>query len=348
MPSLPLPDGAVLTTVSRSGRVESWHRGSVAVWHGSDLLLAVGAPQEKVICRSATKPLQALPFLERGLDRQIGATDAEVAVMCASHDGTDAHTACVRGFLKKAGLHEGQLGCGPHAPFDAPTRQAMLVAGQKPMRVHNNCSGKHTGFLCLAKACGDPLGDYLDPMSKSQKEVAAAVAAMAGENGLPERGVDGCGAPTFVLPLQSLARSFARLANPVGLPAVRAAACERILEAVRNEPQMLAGQKRLCTALLRASPKVRFAKNGAEGVYAVALAPDPARARCPEAVGIAVKVDDGSDRGYESTVVDLLSWLGAFAGPVPAALQGFWQPKVMNTREQQVGEVRCVVGWGSL
>lgn len=348
MPSLPLSEGAVLTTVSRSGRVESWHRGSVAVWHGSDLLLSVGAPAALVICRSATKPLQALPFLERGLDRQFGTTDAEIAVMCASHDGTEAHTSCVRGLLKKAGLHEGQLGCGPHAPFDPATRHAMLLLGQKPMRVHNNCSGKHAGFLCLAKDCGDSLGNYLDTRSRCQQEIAAAVGAMAGENVLPERGVDGCGAPTFVLPLQSLARAFSRLANPAGLPPVRAAACERILEAVRKEPQMLAGQKRLCTALLRATPKIRFAKNGAEGVYAVALEKDPARVRCPEAIGIAVKVDDGADRGYESTIVDLLAWLGAFAGPVPAALQDYWQPKVMNTREQQVGEVRCVVGWGGL
>lgn len=348
MPSFPFADGALLTTVSRSGRVESWHRGSVAVWHGSDLLLSVGAPKAPVICRSATKPFQALPFLERGLDQKHGTTAAEIAVMCASHDGTDAHTACVRGFLKKAGLHEGQLGCGPHAPFDTATRQAMLLAGQKPMRVHNNCSGKHTGFLCLAKECGDALSGYLDPSSKSQKEVAAAVAAMAGETGVPERGVDGCGAPTFVLPLQSLARAFARLSNPSGLPTVRAAACERILDAVRAEPQMLAGQKRLCTALLKSARSVRFAKNGAEGVYAVALGPDPARTRCPEAVGIAVKVDDGSDRGYESTVVDLLAWLGAFDGAAPAPLASFHVQKVMNTREQQVGEVRCAVAWGSL
>ena len=348
MPSLPFAEGAVLTTVSRSGRVESCHRGSVAVWHDSDLLLSVGAPAQPVICRSATKPLQALPFLERGLEKTIGATDAEIAVMCASHDGTEAHTACVRGFLQKAGLHEGQLGCGPHAPFDTATRQAMLLAAQKPMRVHNNCSGKHTGFLCLAKACGDNLGNYLDPSSKSQKEVAAAVAAMAGVSGVPERGVDGCGAPTFVLPLQALARSFAKLANPVGESPVRAAACQRILAAVRAEPQMLAGKKRLCTALLQSSSQVAFAKNGAEGIYAVALAPNPKRARCPGAVGIAVKIDDGQDRGYESAVVDLMRHLGVFGAAVPAALQPFHQPKVMNTREQQVGDVRCIVEWGSL
>ena len=348
MPSLPFADEPVLATVTRSGRIESWHRGAVAVWHGDDLLLAAGDPEGKVICRSATKPLQALPFLERGLDRRFGLDDKEIAVMCASHDGTAAHVAAVRSFLKKGGMHEGQLGCGPHAPFDSGAREAMRQEGQKPMRVHNNCSGKHAGFLCLAKECGDAVGNYLEPGTKSQREVAAAVAAMTGVTEMPERGVDGCGAPTFVLPLQALARGFARLANPSGLGPVRSAACERIHQAVRAEPAMLAGQQRLCTALLKSVPSLRFAKNGAEGVYAVALGPDPARAHCPEAVGIAVKIGDGSDRGYFPVVVDVLRHLGAFVNGVPNALQSFHVQKIVNTRDQQVGEVRCAQSWGEL
>lgn len=168
MPSSTSGGDALLATVTRSGRVESWHRGAVAVWHGSDLLFAHGDPSAPVVCRSATKPLQALPFLERGLADRLALTDAEVAVMCASHDGTEAHVACVRSLLKKGGLHEGQLGCGPHAPFDSLARQALFRADEKPKRVHNNCSGKHSGFLCLAKECGDDLGRYLEPRSRSQ------------------------------------------------------------------------------------------------------------------------------------------------------------------------------------
>lgn len=348
MPSFPFADEPVLTAVTRSGRVESWHRGTVAVWHSNDLLLAAGDPNAEVICRSATKPLQALPFLERGLDRRFQLDDKEVAVMCASHDGAEIHTTAVRSFLKKASLHEGQLGCGPHAPFDSGAREALRQQGQKPMRVHNNCSGKHTGFLCLARECGDALGSYLDPSSKSQREVAAAVAAMASVQSLPERGTDGCGAPTFVLPLVGLARAFARLANPSDLGSVRRAACERIHEAVRREPSLVAGQQRLCTALLKSVPAVRFAKNGAEGVYAVALAPDPSRVRCPHAIGIAVKIGDGSDRGYLPVVVDLLLHLGALPHTVPAPLVPFHVQTVKNTRDQEVGFVRCVHPWGEL
>jgi L-asparaginase II len=161
----------------------------------------------------------------------------------------------------------------------------------------------------------------------------------------PARGVDGCGAPTFFLPLLALARAFARLANPVGLPAVRAAACQRILAAAGAEPVLLAGERRLCTALVRSAPGRLFAKNGAEGVYALALAPDPARRPCPGGVGIAVKVDDGNSRGYEPLVVDLLAHLGCFPGGVPAPLQEFWRQPLRNTRGELVGEARCAVEW---
>lgn len=350
MPSSSSPAEPVLATVTRSGRVESWHRGAVAVWHDDRPWLSLGAVQEPVVCRSATKPLQALPFLERGLDRELGLGDAEIAVMCASHEGTPAHVELVRRFLARGGLTEADLGCGPHPPFDAGTRQRLLAAGELPTKAHNNCSGKHTGFLLLARACGDDLATYLDPGNRSQTEVAAAVAAMAGVPLPVERGVDGCGAPTFVLPLQALARAFARLANPSGLSAVRAAACRRILEAAAREPEMLAGRKRMCAALLRALPGRLFAKNGAEGVYAVALAPDPARTACPGAVGIAIKCFDGSTRGYEPVVVDLLRHLGCFAasgGAVPEALLPFWVQPVANTRGERVGEVRCAVDWSA-
>ncbi len=348
MPSLPFADGPVLTTVTRSGRVESCHRGAVAVWHERELWLGLGPVEQPVICRSATKPLQALPFLERGLDRQLDIGDPEIAVMCASHEGTAAHVERVRSFLQRGGFDEHRLGCGPHAPFDAEARRQLLVGGAAPSRLHNNCSGKHAGFLHLAQACGDDLATYLDPGNRSQTEVAAAVAAMA-EVPLPlERGVDGCGAPTFVMPLAALARAFARLANPVGQPAVRVAACDRILVAAGREPELLAGSKRMCAALLRTAPGQLFAKNGAEGVYAVALRPDARRRACPGAVGIAVKCSDGSQRGYEPVVVDLLRHLGGFADAgtnVPGPLQPFWVQPISNTRGERVGEVRCAIDW---
>jgi L-asparaginase II len=341
-PDLPNP---VLAVVTRSERVESWHRGAIAVWHAGELAVAIGDVERPVFARSATKPFQALPFLERGLHERLQLSPAELAVMCASHDGAPVHTAAVRAFLARGGLREDQLGCGPHAPFDQASRLELLRSGQQPGRVHNNCSGKHTGFLHLAAACGDDLADYLDPACRSQQEVARAVAAMAGMEGPLEVGLDGCGAPTFVLPLRALARAFCELSNPVGQSNVRQAACRTILDAAGREPVLLAGERRLCTALLRCWPGRSFAKNGAEGVYAVSLAPDPARTRWPGALGIAVKVDDGAERGYQPVVIEVLQQLGAFGGAVPVSLAEFHRPTVYNTQKKLVGSIHSVFAW---
>jgi L-asparaginase II len=345
MPSLPSAPGPVLVAVTRSGRTESWHRGAIAVWHGGDLLFALGDAGAEVVCRSTTKPLQALPFFDRGLPERLGLGAPELAVMCASHGGAEPHVAAVRRFLAAGGLDESLLGCGPHAPLDADARRALLRQDRPPLRVHNNCSGKHAGFLHLANVCGDDLTGYLDPQCSSQQQVHAAVAAMAGVAGPLPVGVDGCGAPTFSLPLRALARAFASLADPDGLPLPRAAACRAIVAAAGREPLLFAGEHRLCTALLRALPGRILPKNGAEGVYALALPPDPARRACPAGVGIAVKVDDGGERGYQPVLLDLLLRLGALDPPLPPALAAFHVQPVVNTRGERVGEARCAVDW---
>jgi L-asparaginase II len=343
--SAPVHSNPVLAVVTRSGLVESWHRGAIAICHDGEGT-GLGDVDWPVFARSATKPLQALPFLERGLHERLAVPSPEIAVMCASHDGAAVHTAAVRSFLQRGGLHEDQLGCGPHAPFDGAARQALFAAGGRPDRVHNNCSGKHTGFLHLARDCGDDLAHYLDPGCRSQQEVAAAVAAMAGVPAPVEVGLDGCGAPTFVLPLAALARAFCRLANPAGLGPVRMAACRTILDAVGQQPLLLAGERRFCTALARTWPGRVLPKNGAEGVYAVALLPDPGRRQWPGALGIAVKVDDGAERAYQPVVVEVLRRLGAFGGiEVPAALAPFHRTEVRNTNQHLTGEVHCVVEW---
>jgi L-asparaginase II len=347
--ALPLPGptgNPVLAVATRSGAIESWHRGAVAVCHAGEPVLALGEVSRPVFARSAVKPLQALPFFERGLADRLHLSAEEIAVMCASHDGAPMHTAAVQSLLQKGGFAPEQLGCGPHAPFDPETRRLMRQSGERPTRLHNNCSGKHSGFLHLAHDCGDELSAYLDPASHGQQLVNAAVSAMAGAAEPLPTGLDGCGAPTFVLPLQALALAFCRLANPDGLPCVRADACRRIFSAVGQAPAMLAGERRFCTALLRSWPGQVLAKNGAEGVYAVALAPDPKRREFQGAIGIACKIDDGAERGYQPVIVDLLSRLGAFLdGGMSAAVAGFHQLPIMNTQQKQVGVVQSVASW---
>jgi L-asparaginase II len=348
MPPASTTPEPILATVTRSGTVESWHRGAVAICHDGELVLGLGDVDRPVFCRSAMKPFQALPFLERGLADRLQQPAGELAVQCASHDGAPAHVAAVRSFLARGGLQEHQLGCGPHPPIDPDARRQLLLDGEEAQKVHNNCSGKHTGFLHLARDCGDDLAGYLDPACRSQREINAVVAEMAMVEGPVPVGVDGCAAPCFLLPLAALARSFSRLANPAGLAPVRAAACRRILAAVGQHPELVAGPRRFCTSLLRELRGRAFCKNGAEGIYAVALAPDRERRRLPGGIGIAVKVGDGAERGYQPVVVDLLARLGAFAGPLPAGLAGFHRIPVRNSQQVQVGEVTCAVEWGTL
>jgi L-asparaginase II len=221
------------------------------------------------------------------------------------------------------------------------------LGGGKPSRVHNNCSGKHTGFLLLARECGTPLPDYLDSASVSQLEVHAAVAEMTGLTPPLHIGLDGCGAPTFCLPIGALARAFSRLANPDGLPSVRAAACRTIVDAAGKAPVHLAGERRICTAFARLWPGHCFPKNGAEGVYALALDSAAAGPRWPMGLGIAAKMDDGAERGYLPVVVELLRHLGVFPGDrVPDALAGFHRVPLQNTQRHLVGHVSCAAEWG--
>ncbi len=336
----------VVSVVTRSGRVESSHRGAVAVVHDDELVVAVGDVEQDVYARSAVKPLQALPLLDRGVHQDLGMPAEELAVLCASHDGTPRHVAAVRSFLARGGFDEAQLGCGPHAPFARDARLEMLGRGEQPQKVHNNCSGKHAGFLHLARACGDAPADYLASDSAAQREVNLAVAEMAGLEGPLPVGLDGCGAPTMLLSLRQMARAFCRFANPAAQSPVRAASCRTIFEAVGDAPALLAGERRLCTALVRQWPGRCFAKNGAEGVYVLSLAPDPARSRFPGPLGLAVKADDGAERGYQPVVVDLLRWLGAFGSDgVPSPLERFWKVPISNTQKQPVGAVESVVAW---
>ena len=338
-----LPVDVPLAEVTRGPHVESRHRGAVAVVRGAGEELQVGPADEPVWMRSAIKPFQALPLVERGIADRLALTSEELAVIQASHDGTPLHTETVAGILARAGLDPEQLGCGPHAPFDKPASLAIARAGDKPRRIHNNCSGKHSGFLLLAQDLGQPLDTYLDPEGPTQQLVRAAVADLAGLDpaGIP-CAVDGCGAPTLRIPLTALARAFFRWMNPDGLPPVRRAACERLFGAANSAPIHVAGEHRLCTALIRSAPGRVHGKNGAEGVYAVG------------AVGregpfaVAVKVADGAERGYVPVIVELLRHFGLWE-TVPDELLRFVTAPVRNTNKEIVGEARSVfevpAGW---
>ena len=326
-----------LALVTRGGEVESEHRGHVVVVRGGVIAKAFGDPHIPIYSRSAIKPLQALPLFDRGIVERLRLTDEELALISASHQGTPLHVDVVTGLLRKGGLTPEHLGCGPHAPFDRDAAQVLARAGKPPERVHNNCSGKHAGFLLLAQDCGTPLRDYLAPESTAQRLVRAAVADMTrvAEASL-HSAVDGCGAPTLRLPLSALAIAFWQLSNPQSLPARRRAACERLLTAVNKAPIHLAGHGRLCSALIESAPGRSYPKNGAEGVYAIGISGLD--------LAVAIKVADGAERGYTPVVIDVLRRFGLWP-QVPPGLADFARMPIRNTRKEVVGHVESALSW---
>ncbi len=289
--SSPLP---VLAEVVRSGFVESHHTGSaVALRADGSRALERGTPDAPVLPRSSNKPLQAVGMLRAGLD-----LDGELlAVVAASHSGEDRHLALVQQVLAGARLEPSALGNPPDLPLDERARTALLRAGGGPDTMHHNCSGKHAGMLATCVAAGWPTTGYLDPSHPLQLALRAMVEDLAGER-ISATAVDGCGAPMFALSLTGLARAFAGLAT-----AAPDTPAGRVADAMRAHPEVVGGPGRDVTRLLAGVPGL-VAKDGAEGVYAAALA---------DGGSCAVKIEDGASRGRVPVLVALLRELGCSA-----------------------------------
>ena len=262
----------IVVEVMRGARVELRHRGAAAVIDGDGAVaLAFGEIDEPVFPRSAVKALQALPLVESGAADALRLSEAEIALACASHAGASTHVETATAMLAKAGLDVASLACGAHWPLGEDASRALARAGQTPSPLHNNCSGKHAGFLCLACAAGWETGGYEQAAHPVQRAAKAAIEDVTGAAlGDDVCATDGCSAPTCAVPLRGLAFGFARLATGAGLAPSRAAAARRIIAAVTTNPAMVAGEGRFDTEVMRLlGPRV-FVKTGAEGVYCAA------------------------------------------------------------------------------
>ena len=297
----------ILVEVLRGERVESRHRGSVAL-AGPDgrLVFALGEVHRPVFPRSAIKAIQCLPLIESGAADRFEFGAPEIALACASHSGTARHVSVARGMLARAGLDGAALGCGAHEPLSAAAARGLIVADEPPMQLHNNCSGKHAGMLATAVHLGEPIDGYWKPDHPVQVRIAAALEDLTGAPaGQQQVGIDGCSAPNWAIPLANLARGFGRLVTGEGLSPARRAAVQRILEACWAEPELVAGPQRLDTDLMTRWPGIVFLKTGAEGVYCGGI---PARG-----FGFALKIDDGAKRASEVVVRVLVQRLVAEA-----------------------------------
>lgn len=321
----------VLVEVTRGDLVESRHSGSaVVVDADGGVVFALGDAERAVYPRSAVKALLALPLVETGAADRLGLTEAEIALACSSHSGEIMHTQAAASMLRKAGRDASCLECGTHWPMRDAAAQALAASGGVPSALHNNCSGKHSGFICLACDAGvDPAG-YVRPEHRTMQTVTAALAETTGAV-LNERNraVDGCSIPTYAIPLRALALGFARFGSGAGLSADRARAAARIRAAVAAHPLMVAGTGRFDARLMTALGARVFSKSGAEGVFCAAI---------PElGLGLAVKCDDGAGRAAETVTAALVARFLPETGNVIGELV---QQKLTNWNGIDVGVVR--------
>jgi L-asparaginase II len=333
-------ESPILVEVRRGAIVESRHRGAITVSDPDGIILAaLGDDGFITSTRSTIKPIQAIPFITGGAADHFSVDERELAVVCASHEGEPIHTETVAGMLARAGLDESDLRCGAQAPYNQETARSLEAAGQPFTQLHNNCSGKHTGMLLTAVFCGLSLDDYTSVEHPVQRAIISTFVRMAGVDESLPTAIDGCAAPTFGVPLRSLAAAFARLVNPTDADS-SATAIRRIVTAMINHPEMIGGTKgRFDTELLRAGHGKLICKIGAEASYSVGVLPCE---RFPGGAGIAFKMEDGSYRGLGPVVVETLSQLGVLNDEEVKQLATFHRPTVENRRGDTVGDVRAV------
>jgi len=325
-------EGGVL--VRRGGVVESSHLVHAAVvGPDGELMGWVGNPGRVTYLRSAAKPFQALPLVEDGVVASLGLTGAELAVVCASHNGAAEHLREVEHILQRIGVGAGSLACGPHTPMGVEAARGLRARGEEPDRIHNNCSGKHAGMLALARHHGWELKGYHLPDHPVQRRMALEVARWCrvpvAELGV---GVDGCGVSCFSLPLSTMAlgfAAFARSASAGEAPTV-------LVKAMTAHPALVAGTGRLCTRLMELAGDRVFAKVGAEGVYCGALRDGSA--------GVALKVEDGARRAADAALLRILQLLGVLTEGEMEELAGFAHPPILNTRGEVVGGLQAAFG----
>jgi L-asparaginase II len=338
----------LLVEVTRGDRVESRHRGSIAVVSSNgELTWSFGDADEFVFIRSSAKPFQLAPFVASGrFDAYDFPSPTEsLAIMAASHSGEDRHVRTVQAILRAGGLTREVLACGVHAPFDTETAQRLIRDGEPLTPLRHNCSGKHAAMALHAKAAGWPIETYWQPDHPVQQLALDTAALMSGvARADVVTATDGCGVVSFGVPLRGLALAFARLADPPSIPdASLRAAFERIRDAMMAHPELVGGdRRRFDTELMRAQPGQVVSKAGAEGIRAIGVLKS-GTATGP--LGLALKIEDGdlARRAGDVAATAALARLGVLDGEGVARVRERTTPNIVDPRGEIVGEVRAVL-----
>jgi L-asparaginase II len=305
----PVNQGAVaMAQLWRGGILESAHVGHAVICDDrGEVVEAWGNPRAVIFPRSSCKMIQALPLIETGAAEAAGLTDRQLALSCASHIGAALHTHMVEDWLKTLGLDEQDLRCGPQDPDDREEHERLIRSFEKPCQLHNNCSGKHTGFLTVNRHIGGH-SEYVEADHPLQQAVKTAFEEVTGETS-PGFGIDGCSAPNFATSLTGLGHAMGLFAGASEFGGARGRAMHRLTRAMADHPVLVSGEGHADTVLMRAMNGSGVVKNGADGVY-VAILPELRR-------GIAVKIVDGAARAKEAAITALLVRVGALAADHP-------------------------------
>jgi len=323
--------GAVpLVEIWRGDMIESVHSGHAVVCDAKgEIVEAQGDPRSVIYPRSSCKMIQALPLLESGAAEAAGLGDEHLALACASHTGAAIHTGRVSRWLEQQYYGDGDLRCGPQMPSDPEAHEALFCSHTAPRQVHNNCSGKHAGFLTLNRHLGGG-AEYIDPEHPVQRAVRAAFEDVTGDES-PRFATDGCSAPNFATSVHGLARAMARFAA-AGDDDARARAMLRLRGAMMRHPELVAGEGEFATILMREAEGRAAIKSGAEGVY-VAILPE-------RGLGVALKIADGASRASECAMTAILVRLGILDAASPAVRKYLGAP-ILNRRNIVTGEIRA-------
>ena len=323
---------SLITQVTRSGHVESFHVGyGVIVDPVGNIVRAYGDTEYLTYVRSSAKPLQGMAVLRSGAYDNFSFTPEELAVICSSHSGETVHTDTVFQIFSKAGISTDLLACGIHPPIHRESAKALQNAGRAPAQIHNNCSGKHSGMLATCVQLGHDPKDYLNPEHPVQQYIYDIVKEYTSSEQI-HRGVDGCSAPVFHLPLQKVAMAFARITQQENLES------RQVFQAMNGYPHLVGGEGRFDTALMESYPERILSKGGAEAVSAAGfIMPDG------QIYGLAVKVLDGNYRAIGQMVLKMLEDIGFAKEPMSEKLMNWWQPELKNHAKHIIGTTKTLI-----
>ena len=319
-----------LAEIRRDPFHESAHLGHAVICDDSGQIVeAWGNPEAVILPRSSCKMVQALPLIESGAAAKYGLSDQQLALACASHNGAKIHVDGVNAWLSDLGLVDDDLRCGSQPSRDPEVAHDLIRNGQTECQVHNNCSGKHAGFLTLAQHMGAG-PEYVEVDHPVQQACLSAFEETTGRDS-PCYGIDGCSAPNFATTVTGLARSMAWFASAADRSDRSSGAAQQLVTAMTAHPDLVAGETRACTNLMRAMGGKVAIKTGAEAVF-IAIIPE-------KRLGVALKITDGATRASECAISAILVSLGVLDANHPETLK-YMNTPILSRRGIEAGIVR--------